>query len=403
MDVIAGIDWASEEHRLCLVDAEGRRLLERRIRHDEEGLNGLCRLLAERGVCRIAIERPDGLLVDRLLEAGLSIVPVHPNALAAARARYRVGRGKSDGFDAYVLAELAHTDMHRLRVIEPDSDETKALRTLTRARQELVRARVSLANQLRAELERFWPGAARIFADVDSPIGLAFCERYPSPEDARGLGERRLQRFLARHRYSGRRSPAELLERLRAAPQGRNGELELEARRTVVLRLVASLRPLVEGIRELDSEIAHAVRAHSDGAIFLSLFRDPNTSLTAAELVAEIGDSRARYPRSAALEADAGMCAVAIESGKQRSACFRRACDHRLRDAVATLADASRHHHPWAADVYGRARARGCDHPHAIRILGRAWLRVIWRMWQDHASYDPARHGGLQRLVGQGG
>ena len=366
-------------------------------------MRALCRLLEERGVSRLAIERPEGLLVDRLLEAGLSVVPVHPNALAAARARYQVGGGKSDGFDAYVLAELARTDMHRLRVVEPDSDETKALRALTRARGELVRARVSLANQLRSELERFWPGATRIFAEVDSPIGLAFLERYPSPEDARGLGEKRLQRFLARQRYSGRRSPAELIERLRRAPRGCSGELELEARRTVVLCLVHGLRPLVEGIQQLDSEIAHAVRVHPDGAIFLSLFRDPKTTLTAAELVAEIGDSRARYPRSAALEADAGMCAVAVESGKHRSASFRRACDHRLRDAVATLADASRHHHPWAADVYRRARARGCDNPHAIRILGRAWLRVIWRIWQDHTPYDPAQHGGLQRLLAQGG
>ncbi|MGH3114273.1 MAG: IS110 family transposase, partial [Gaiellaceae bacterium] len=256
MGVIAGIDWASEEHRLCLVDEQGRRLLERRVSHDEDGLSALCRLLAGRGVCRVAIERPEGLLVDRLLEAGLAVVPVHPNALAAARARYQVARGKSDSFDAYVLAELGRTDMHRLRVVEPDSDETKALRALTRARGELVRARVSLCNQLRAELERFWPGAARVFADVDSPIGLAFLERYPSPEDAHGLGAKRLQCFLARQRYSGRRSSVELLERLRAAPRGAGGELELEARRTVVLRLVSSLRPLVEGIAQLDSEIA---------------------------------------------------------------------------------------------------------------------------------------------------
>src|SRR3990172_8557110 len=161
MDVIAGIDWASEEHRLCLVDSEGRRLLERRVSHDEEGLSGLCRLLGERGVGRVAIERPDGLLVERLLEAGLAVVPVHPNALAAARARYQVGGGKSDGFDAYVLAELARTDMHRLRVIEPDCDETKGLRALTRLHEDLVQTRVALANQLRAQLEAFWRAPPR--------------------------------------------------------------------------------------------------------------------------------------------------------------------------------------------------------------------------------------------------
>ena len=93
------------------------------------------------------------------------------------------------------------------------------------------------------------------------------------------------------------------------------------------------------------------------------------------------------------------MAPVAIESGKRKVACFRWACDKRLRDACTTLADSSRHHHPWAHDVYQRARARGHDHPHAIRILGRAWLRIIWRIWQNRQPYDPTRHGSLNRLL----
>ena len=399
MHAIGGIDWASEQHRLCVVDGQGRRLVERRVEHSEQGIAALCRLLAEQGVARIALERPDGVLVERLLEAGLVVVAIHPNQLKAARDRYSVARGKSDGFDAYVLAELCRTDMHRLRAIEPDSDETKALRTLVRSREGLVQTRVAIANQLRAQLERAWPGAARIFADVDSPIALAFLERYPSPADARGLGEKRLSGFLARNGYCGRRSAAALLERLRSAPRGTAGELEQEAARAAVLALVAALKPLVEQIRLLTSEIAGALRAHPDGALFRSLFHDPKAVLTAAALLAEIGDSRDRYPTSEALAADAGMSAVAIESGKHRSARFRRACDKRLRSAVATLADASRHRNPWAADIYQHARARGCDHPHAIRILGRAWTRILWRMWTDHQPYDPAQHGNLQRLL----
>jgi len=62
------------------------------------------------------------------------------------------------------------------------------------------------------------------------------------------------------------------------------------------------------------------------------------------------------------------------------------------------LADASHKHNPWARDVYQQAIARGKDHPQAIRILGRAWLRVSWRMWQERAPYDRTRHGALQRL-----
>lgn len=290
------------------------------------------------------------------------------------------------------------------RALVPDSDETKALEALTRAREDLARTRVALANRLRAELEAFWPGAAAILADADSPIALAFLERYPSPQDARPLGEKRLSGFLARHGCCGRRPASDLLARLREAPVGTAGELEVEARRAVVLALVAALGPLVEQIELLSSQIAGAVRAHPDGEVFLSLFRGPKSTVTAARLVAEIGDCRGRYPSAETMAADAGMSpVVAVEPGKRKVASFRRACDKRLRDAVSTLADATRHHNPWAKDVYGRAISRGHDHPHAIRVLGRAWVRVIWRMWQDGVPYDPAKHGGLRRLDTAGG
>ena len=403
MERHAGIDWASEEHALCVVDAGGATVEDEMHAHDEAGIRELIARMRALGVVRVAIERPDGLLVDRLLEAGFTVLPVHPNKLKATRPRYEASGGKSDGFDAFCLAELARTDSHRLRALRPDSDETKALRALTRTREDLVGARVRLANELRAQLESFWPGAARIFGDIDSPIALAFLERYPAPADARGLGEKRLAGFLARHGYCGRRSAVELLERLRSAPEGRAGALEAEARRGAVLGLVAALWPIVSQIRELTSQIAGAVRAHPDGQVFLPLFKDPKSVVTAARLVAEIGDDRSRYPTRESLAADAGMAPVARESGKRKIAAFRWACDKRLRDAVACLANATRHTHPWARSVYLNARARGLEHAHAIRVLGRAWLRVLWRCWQDEVPYDPAKHGNLRRLQSVGG
>ena len=399
MGAFAGVDWAKDEHAVLVEDERGELLAERVLAHDEQGIGALCRLLLDHGVERVAVERPDGLLVERLLDAGLTVLALHPNQVKAARARFRAQGGKSDRFDAFVLAELARTDAHRFRALAPDADATKALRALTRAREDLVEARVALANQLRAELDRFWPGAARLFADVDSPICLAFLERYPSPRDARGLGLKRLEAFLHRNAYPGRRTPAELLARLRRAPQGRAGELECEARRGIVLALVAALRPLVERTRELEREIAHAIRSHRDGEIFLSLFRDPRSVITAARLLAEIGDSRLRYPTSEALAADGGMSAVAVESGKRKTAAFRWACDKRLRDALATLSDSTRHHNPWAHRLYTDARGRGHDHQRAIRTVGRAWTRILWRIWQDQTPYDPTRHRALQRQL----
>ena len=120
-------------------------------------------------------------------------------------------------------------------------------------------------------------------------------------------------------------------------------------------------------------------------------------------MLAEIGDCRERYPTYRALAADAGQGPVAVESGKAKHAQFRWACDHRLRQAFCTLADASRRHNPWAADIYNRARARGASHTHATRILGRAWSQIIWRLWHDHDTYDPHQHTALQRLIAAGG
>jgi transposase len=395
--VCAGIDWAKDTHEVLIADDDGERLWGESVPHTEAGIDRLCRTLVTLNVARVAIERPDGLLIERLLDAGLTVLAIHPNKVAAARDRFRAAGGKSDRFDAFVLCELARTDSHRFPVLTPDRDQTKALRAMTRGREVLVEQRVSLCNQLRAELERFWPGAVSIFSDLDSPISLAFLARYPSPVDARGLGEKRLAQFLARHRYSGRRPAAELLARLRDAPTGRAGDIEADARRGLVLALVAALTPIVEQIRLLTSEIAHAVRAHPDGHIFLSFFKRPDSVICAATLLAEIGDDRHRYPTADRLAADAGMTPVAVESGRKKVACFRHGCDHRLRTATSTLADATRHYHPWAQDKYAAARGRGHDHPRAIRTLGRAWTRVLWRCWQDGVAYNPERHTGLQR------
>lgn len=395
----AGIDWASAEHAMCVVDAAGRIIEGRRYRHDERGLRALCERLRELEVALVAVERPDGVLIERLLDADLAVIAVHPNQLAAMRQRFSAAGGKRDAFDAFMLAELARTDAHRFRVLVADTDATKALRALTRAREDLVSARVALANELRAQLDAFWPAATRIFREIDSPIALAFLARYPSPADARGLGPQRLQRFLARHHYCGRRPADQLLARLREGAQGRAQTLETDARREIVLALVSALEPLVARIAGLTSEIRAVLADHADGAVFRSLFRDPKTAICPATMLAEIGDCRDRYPTVRALAADAGQAPVTKQSGKARQAHFRWACDHRLKNAITTMADTSRHHNPWAADIYTRARQRGASHPHALRILGRARCGVIWRLWHDHTPYDPQQHTALQRLI----
>lgn len=95
-----------------------------------------------------------------------------------------------------------------------------------------------------------------------------------------------------------------------------------------------------------------------------------------------------------------GRCCPRHPAVRQsRSVGFRWAADKQLRDAVTDFAGDSRHTNARAADLDERAWRRGHDHPHAVRILARAWLFVIWHCWQDHLPYDPDKHGAVQRLL----
>jgi len=396
-EVFAGLDWASRVHAVCVIDERGSVCKQWEVAHDADGLRELMRHLRTLHVTRIAIERPSGLLVDALMEAGFQVVPIHPNAVKASRPRYRSHGGKSDASDAYLLADLLRTDGHRFKPLAPQSDEIRALRALVRGRDDLVATRIQLANQLRSLLHSYWPGAAEVFADVDSPIALAFIERYPAPESAARLGPKRMAAFCAQHAYCGRRSAAELLQRLHKAPSIGVAEMESDAAGELACALARVLCKLVEQIRLLSSRIEHHIADSDDGRVLMSFPRAGR--ICAAQILAELGSVRERFDSDEHLAAEAGVAPVTYASGKHKAVVFRWACNHRLRFALTTLADNSRHASAWAAAIYANARSRGCDHPHAIRILSRAWLRVIWRAWIDRKPYDPAVHGGLQTML----
>jgi transposase len=388
--LFAGIDWASKVHSVCVLDPSGAVRARFEITHDDAGLRQLLTQL--RGLAReaaqlsIAIERPSGLLVDTLVEAKYRVVPIHPNIVKATRPRYRSHGAKSDASDAYLLADLLRTDGARFACLQPQSDQIRALRALVRGRDDLVAARVQLANRLRSLLDSFWPGAGAVFAAIDSPIALAFVQRYPTPMAAARLGDKRLAAFLAQHHYCGRRAPA-----------GQADELETDAKGELVRALARVLERLIEQIVALSARIEHSVAESPDGRIVMSLPRAGR--VCAAQILAELGDVRERFASDDQLAAEAGVAPVTYQSGKTRSVTFRWACNHRLRRAITCLADNSRHANAWAARRYAAARQRGCDHPHAIRILARAWTRVLWRLWINRIPYDPSKHRAANLLA----
>jgi transposase len=398
--LFVGVDWASTEHAVCVMDSAGKILAQFMIEHSADGIAMLVRRLAkfaDPADVPVAIERPNGRLVDLLLEAGHPVVPVKPNAIKTWREGEVLSGAKSDAGDAAVIAEYLRLRQHRLRTATPYSSETKALRTVVRTRDDLVEMRVAATNQLAALLDAHWPGAKAIFADIESPIALAFLSRYPTAATARHLGEKRLAAFLVKHGYSGRRPAAELLTRLRQAPTGTLDDTLTEAIRDAVLALVAVLTALGGATKDLDRSVVAHLGEHPDGAIFTSLPRSGR--INAAQMLAEWGDCRQAYESPDSVAALAGCTPVTKESGKHHAVHFRWACNKRFRKAMTTFADNSRHASPWAAQIYRNAIAAGKDHPHAVRILARAWIRVIWRCWLDNTPYNPDKHGAAHRLT----
>jgi transposase len=396
--VTAGVDWAKDDHAVCVAGGQGEALERFTVRHDAAGLRQMAARLLRAGASQVGIERGDGPVAGTLLQAGLTVFVIPPGQVKNLRSRYGSAGNKDDRFDAYVLADVVRTDARRLRPMECDSEQTTALRSTVRARRDLVGHRVAAASQLRARLQIVFPAAAALFADIDSAITLAFLSRFTTQEQADWLSPLRLAAWLKPVSYSGKTDPAVLHARLLAAPRGQAGP-HARVHAGTTLALVAVLRALNAQIQALADSIAAQMDARPDAVIFTSLPR--SGTIHAARLLAGIGDARCRFPTRDSLTCVAGVAPSTRQSGKVKSVTFRWGAGKQLRDALCDFAEDSRRASPWAADLYDKAIARGCDHPHAVRILARAWAHVIWRCWQDHVPYDPAAHNSLQAILKQ--
>ena len=247
------------------------------------------------------------------------------------------------------------------------------------------------------------PARSALFTSIDSPISLAFLERYPSPADARGLGRAAPAAFLARARYSGRTAARARCWRSSAArPQGRVGELELAARRAARAR-----RSSPRSSRS-SAQIKHS----SSAQIAAAAARAPRRrDLPLAVQVAGERDLRRgaagrdrRLPRALPHPRRArrrrrpsrGRGRIrqaqgrAASAGRATSACATRSARWPTAPATGT---------PGPQTSTPAARARGHDHPRAIRTLGRAWCRISGSAGTDRTPYDPARHRGLQQHI----
>jgi transposase len=402
-----GIDWGSESHAVCVVDAAGHRREERCVDHTADAVQACLEWImiftgATPAQIAVAIETPRGALVDTCLARRLRVFAVNPKQLDRFRDRHTVAGAKDDRRDAWVLADSLRTDPAAFQQVHTEDPIVVQLRELSRAEEDLDAEFRRLANQLRSQVQRLVPEVLALCPGADEPWFWALLQVAPTPAAQRRLTRARVDHLLRAHRIRRWRG-ADVVARLQAplfphAPgvvEATEAQIHLilprlEVVHTQQLACGRQLEQLLQQLRDRPRE-ADQRGEHRDIAILESL---PGVGRkVAVTMLAEAAEPLAQrnYDR---LRAHLGTAPVTTASGKRRLVSMRRACNRRLRWAAYHWGRASVQHDAPSAAYYRDLRARGHRHGRALRSVVDRWLRILIAMLRQNTLYDASRFAG---------
>jgi transposase len=394
----AALDWASDHHDVVIVDHSGAIAAEFRFAHTAAGWAEFTEKMQPYAGAPLALETSSGPAVDQLLQRGWTLYPVNPKAAERYGERKVPSGTKTDRHDGWSLADALRTDGHGWRPLLPQDEATATLRGLCRDESALIEQRTALVNQLLAALREYYPVALALFDDWTRPYAWALIAQFPTPQQLQDAGKRRWEKFLHTQCLWRSDTAPPRLELMARANALQASPAVVQAKTLLATTLVKVLQTLEVQLGEYRRRITEAFTQHPDHDVFGSL---PGAGeKLAPRLLGEVGSVRAVYPDADALCCQAGVSPVSFQSGKLDQARIRWACDVMLRHTVHLWANCSRQKSAWAQAYYQGKREEGHDHASALRCLGKRWLRILWRLWQDRQCYDETRHQQNQRQHG---
>src|ERR671910_2233038 len=395
----AGVDWGSQQHQVCVLDAAGKVVGERVFPHGGAGLVALCDWLVSvaghPGTVAVAIEVPHGPVVDALLDRGFAVHAINPKQLDRLRDRISVAGAKDDRRDARIAAAGLRTDRHLFRRVLAGDPSVVELREWSRLAEELQQERVRLGNRVRQQLWRYYPQLLELADDVAAEWVLALWAMAPTPAKAARLRETTLARLLKQHRI--RRVDAETALAILRRPAIKVAAGITEAAvlhlRSLVVRLRLANREFRQAERKLDELCAALTRAEAeegsplpDAAILASLPGVGRSTL--AILLTEAAGPLGRRDH-AALRTLSGVAPVTKRSGKTRIVVMRYAAQVRLRQAVFHWARVAVLNDPECRGRYEAFRARGHSYGRALRGVADRLLGVACVLLRRQVLFDP--------------
>ena len=335
------------------------------------------------------VETSQGVVIEQLLESGVSLYPISPVSSQAYRERKAPSGNKTDHVDAWSLADALRVDGHGWRTLAKEDPLVAELRLLCRDEVALIEERTALVNQLQSALHEYYPAALEAFEDWTLPGAWAFVEAFPTPQALTAAGKRKWEKFLHSHKLVRPQTYAKRMEIFARASEFVSGEVLTRTKSRLALTRTRMLRVLQNQIEAYRAEIEKLFAQQPDHDLFGSL---PGAGpKIAPRLLSEIGSDRERFD-SNGLQRLAGTAPVSYQSGQIHKVYLRRLCNKSLRATVHLWANLSRQCSPWAEVYYQALRARGKSHACALRSLGQRWLKILWKMWQTRRCYDPELH-----------
>ena len=405
-----GIDWASEQHQVCLLDADGHIVGERVFAHGGEGLAGLCTwLVATTGdkpeAIAVAIEVPHGPVVETMLERGFPVYAINPKQLDRFRDRFSVSGAKDDRRDGRVLADSLRTDGQAFRCLSMDDPVVVELREWSRMAEDLKRERCRLTNRVREQLWRYYPQMLALQSDLGGDWFLELWRLVPTPDKAKRVRQASIGAVLKAHRIR-RLDAAEVLAMLTTPPlvvapgvvAAATAHIGAVADR---LKLVnQQLKAAHHHLDVLTAQLSESADEESDWHDVEILQSIPGTGrIISATLIAEAWPLFRRRDYYA-LRTLCGVAPVTRQSGKHCIVLRRYACNRRLADAVYHWARVASQRDEVCRARYRALRQRGHRHGRALRTVADRLLKVACTLLERQTVFDPGYQAGHTTEVG---
>lgn len=385
-----GLDWADEEHAVCLRVAGTNEIREFTVKQQPRSLHEwIHRLLEEfRGrKIGIAIEKSRGGLIYALMEYDFLILyPINPKALAKYRESCCVSGAKDDPSDARLLMDLIYRHRERYRPWLPDTVETRTIQLLSEHRRTLVEDQTALTNRLEALLKGYFPQALDWAGALDTVQACDFLTKWPSLPAVQKAKPAQLRTFYLDHGCRRGEVIEKRLEEIRSAQALTKDDAVIRSSILMVHATVNALRPVIDTIKQFNHETETLFQEHPDHELFDSF---PGAGpVMAPRLLAALGSDRNRFETADEMQQLSGIAPVTKKSGRMHYVHRRLACPKFLLQTFHEWSRLTIGSSDWARLYYDYQITKGKGKHAAVRALAFKWIRIVFRCWKDSVPYD---------------